>query len=229
MKAYAETISYQCGDPLFEEGIEDSPDNAGLLKLKETFFVREALTCKDQVEHEFFNTGGVPGRAQFEYICSICGADPDESPLVSDAVLGIAPDGRKLLPICEGCHGGGKLKPRAFGKADQPKAQAARRKSREIAKQGRGQGRGGGRGRGSRGRGRGRGKTGRGRGLASGSEDEGGDSSGEDEVSAGSGRAAKRRRRAVVSSDSSAAEAGEEGEGSGSSPPISDEDLEEDE
>jgi hypothetical protein len=33
----------------------------------------------------------------------------------------------------------------------------------------------------------------------------------------------------VVSSDSSAAEAGEEGEGSGSSPPISDEDLEEDE
>ena len=100
---------------------------------KETFFVREALLCKDQMEHKFFNTGGVAGRAEFEYICSICGADPDETPLVSDAVLGIAPDGRKLLPICEDCHDR-KLKPRSFGKADQPKAKAARRESRGIAK-----------------------------------------------------------------------------------------------
>ena len=42
MDAYSQTISYQCGDPLFEEGIEDSPDNAAFLKLKETFFIREA-------------------------------------------------------------------------------------------------------------------------------------------------------------------------------------------
>ena len=49
-------------------------------------FVREAQTCEDPVEKDFFNTGAVAGRTEFEYICSICGANPDESPLVSDAV-----------------------------------------------------------------------------------------------------------------------------------------------
>ena len=37
MDAYAETISYQCGNPLFEQGMEDSPDNTHLIKLKQTF------------------------------------------------------------------------------------------------------------------------------------------------------------------------------------------------
>ena len=71
-----------------------------LLKLKETFFVKEARSCTDWVERDFFNTGGVNGRTEFEYICSICGAPPEDSPLVADAVLGLR-DGKKLLPCCE--------------------------------------------------------------------------------------------------------------------------------
>ena len=35
-------------------------------------------------------------------------------------------DGRKLLPCCEDCHAA-KKKPLAYGKADQPMAQAAKR------------------------------------------------------------------------------------------------------
>ena len=85
-----------------------------LLKLKETFFVKEARSCTDWVERDFFNTGGVKGRTEFEYICSICGAPPEDSPLVADAVLGLR-DGRKLLPCCEDCHAA-KKKPLAYGK-----------------------------------------------------------------------------------------------------------------
>ena len=121
MDAYAEGISYVCGDPLFEDELADEM----LLKLKETFFVKEARSCTDWVERDFFNTGGVNGRTEFEYICSICGAPPEDSPLVADAVLGLR-DGKKLLPCCEDCHAA-KKKPLAYGKANQPVAQAAKR------------------------------------------------------------------------------------------------------
>ena len=176
MGTYAEGISYMCGDPLFEEHVTD----AKLLELiKGTFFVREAQSCRDHVEADFFNTGGVQGKTEFEYICSICGANPDDSPLVSDAVLGTR-DGKKLLPICEDCHGKGLLKNlRGYRKADQPAAQKEKRakkaqlKSAISKESGRGRGRSG-RGR-RRGRGRGR-RRGRGRGRGRGhvleSEDE---------------------------------------------------------
>ena len=86
---------------------------------------KEARSCMDWVERDFFNTGGVKGRTEFEYICSICGAPPEDSPLVADAVLGLR-DGKKLLPCCEDCHAA-KKKPLAYGKANQPVAQAAKR------------------------------------------------------------------------------------------------------
>ena len=68
----------------------------------------------------------------FEYICSICGASPEDSPLVADAVLGLR-DGLKLLPCCEDCYAA-KKKPLTYGKADQPKAQAAKhaRKAKQV-------------------------------------------------------------------------------------------------
>ena len=151
MDAYAEGISYVCGDPLFEDELADEM----LLKLKETFFVKEARSCTDWVERDFFNTGGVKGRTEFEYICSICGAPPEDSPLVADAVLGLR-DGKKLLPCCEDCHAA-KKKPLAYGKANQPVAQAAKRArkaeerteraaKRPAHRRGRGRGRGCGRG-----------------------------------------------------------------------------------
>ena len=52
---------FLCGDPLFEDELEDEM----LLKLKETFFVKEARSCTDWVERDFFNTGGVKGRTEF--------------------------------------------------------------------------------------------------------------------------------------------------------------------
>ena len=93
--------------------------------------MREAIACTDPVEREFFNTGGVKGRTEFEYICSLCGADPDPdkggSPLVADAVLGLSDSGNKFLPLCVSCHSEGNRKEwRTFGKADQPAAKASR-------------------------------------------------------------------------------------------------------
>ena len=103
------------------------------------------------VERDFFNTGGVNGRTEFEYICSICGAPPEDSPLVADAVLGLR-DGKKLLPCCEDCHAA-KKQPLAYGKANQPVVQAAKRArkaeertesaaKRPARRRGRGRGRG---------------------------------------------------------------------------------------
>ena len=126
---------------------EDELENQELVKLKETFFIKEARSCLDWVERDFFNTGGVKGRTEFEYICSICGAPPEDSPLVADAVLGMR-DGKKLLPCCADCHAAGK-QPLAYGRADQPKLQAAKRKRKAEQREGaaklpaRGRGRGG--------------------------------------------------------------------------------------
>ena len=64
----------------------------------------------------------------------------------ADAVLGLREHGRKLLPCCEDCHAA-KKKPLAYGKADQPMAQAAKRARKveertENAAKRRGRGRG---------------------------------------------------------------------------------------
>ena len=96
MDAYAEGISFMCGDPLFEDDLEDQE----LVKLKETFFIKEARSCSDRVERDFFQHGGGLGAGRVRYI--ICGAPPEDSPLVADAVLGLR-DGKKLLPCCTDC------------------------------------------------------------------------------------------------------------------------------
>jgi len=92
------------------------------------------------------------GLDEFEYICLVCGADPECSPLVADAVLGTK-EGKKFLPICEDCHSRD-MKPNLYGKKDQQKAAAvttgAKRKAKAAATglgRGRGRGRGHGRGR----------------------------------------------------------------------------------
>ena len=210
MDAYAEGISYVCGDPLFEDELADEM----LLKLKETFFVKEARSCTDWVERDFFNTGGVKGRTEFEYICSICGAPPEDSPLVADAVLGLR-DGKKLLPCCEDCHAA-KKKPLAYGKANQPVAQAAKRARKaeertESAAKRSARGRGRGRGR-RRGRGRGRGQ------LPDSSEED------EDEDEAAGARTPSPRAPAPPCSSSGSDEDSDEDDGSdsGSSPSLDD-------
>ena len=57
MDAYAEGISFMCGDPIFEDDLEDQE----LVKLKETFFIKEARSCSDRVERDFFQHGGGQG------------------------------------------------------------------------------------------------------------------------------------------------------------------------
>lgn len=102
------------------------------MELKEKFFLKETISCNNHVQPEFFNTGGVKGRTEFEYICSICGADPECSPLVADAVLGTK-EGKKFLPICEDCHSRG-MKSNLYGKKDQQKAAAESTGSKRKAK-----------------------------------------------------------------------------------------------
>ena len=156
------------------------------------------------MERDFFNTGAVKGRTEFEYICSICGAPPEDSPLVADAVLGLC-DGKKLLPCCEDCHAA-KKKPLAYGKADQPVAQAAKRarkaeeRTESAAK------------RSARGRGRGRGQ------LPDSSEED------EDEDQADGARTPSPRVPAPPCSSSGSDEDSDEDDGSnsGSSPSLDD-------
>ena len=166
------------------------------------------------MERDFFNTGAVKGRTEFEYICSICGAPPEDSPLVADAVLGLC-DGKKLLPCCEDCHAA-KKKPLAYGKADQPVAQAAKRARKaeertESAAKRSARGRGRGRGR-RRGRGRGRGQ------LPDSSEED------EDEDEADGARTPSPRVPAPPCSSSGSDEDSDKDDGSdsGSSPSLDD-------
>ena len=89
---YIETVNYRCGDALFPEGIEDSDT-----QLAELFYNSEALTCRNDMELNFFNYGGLRGRDEFEHVCSLCGNDPTELPLVDKAKL-TPPLGKVTLP-----------------------------------------------------------------------------------------------------------------------------------
>ena len=54
MDAYAEGISFMCGDPLFEDDLEDQE----LVKLKETFFIKEARSCSQTAWSAILSTRG---------------------------------------------------------------------------------------------------------------------------------------------------------------------------
>lgn len=103
LAAYLESVNYSCGDALFPEGLEGSDK-----KLADTFYNAEALTCRNEMELNYFNYGGLRGREEFEHVCACCGKDPAESPLVEKAKLAkVVTEGKVALPLCTQCFESG--------------------------------------------------------------------------------------------------------------------------
>ena len=105
-------------------------------KLKEKFYNKESISCRDNMELTFFNYGGLRGRNEFEHVCAICGSSPDESPLVSKSTFTPAITGGKTpLPLCERCwdDGNGK-KPVLVNRSDKVTEEIGRKEAKADAK-----------------------------------------------------------------------------------------------
>ena len=70
-------------------------------------------------------------RAEFEFVCAICGKSHEESPL-DETPLG-ATEGKTALPLCEDCKADNK-KPVLVGKANPTEKAVEKRKEKRIAK-----------------------------------------------------------------------------------------------
>eukprot|EP00966_Prymnesium_polylepis_P248824 5753133-Prymnesium_polylepis.1 len=124
LASYKETVDYTCGSPLFC----DKDDLADEFKpLAETFHVKQARSCKDDVEPEYFNYSNVRGCADLEWVCASCGAGPNESPLDPSTcgkgdITGysgfVLLQGQLMLPMCMGCRSK-KVKPILVGSTSQ--------------------------------------------------------------------------------------------------------------
>lgn len=98
---YLETVDFRCGDVLIPEEYEET----GATQMREKFYHREKINCRDVVEKDYFNYGGLRGRAEFEHICAICGNCDEESKLIDLKVLSAAvTEGRQPLPLCMSCY-----------------------------------------------------------------------------------------------------------------------------
>ena len=104
LDAYFQNVNYTCGDPLFPDGLEGNEK-----ELADTFYISEALTCRNEMELSYFNYGGLRGRMEFEHVCARCGNFPNESPLVDKAKFASTlPQGKIPLPLCTECFESGK-------------------------------------------------------------------------------------------------------------------------
>ena len=98
---YLETVDFHCGDAIFPCDVKLEGETA---KLAEKFYNRELLSCRDHVEKDYFNYGGLRGRTEFEHVCARCGKWEEESPLVSKEVLSPSvTEGKTPLPLCTDC------------------------------------------------------------------------------------------------------------------------------
>ena len=112
LDAYKEGIDYQCGGCLFDAD-EVAEGDPPLKALAETFHVRQALTCRDAVESSYYNYTNTRGSVDLEWVCSLCGAGPDESPLDPATCGGgdisgysgfALSKGQMVLPMCVCCR-----------------------------------------------------------------------------------------------------------------------------
>ena len=127
LDVYVEGVEYSCGAPLFGEGA------TGIEKtLADKFYVKENLDCKEPMELNYYNYGGLRGRAEFNHVCAICGNGPEQSPLLSERELG-TPEGRTPLPLCHVCYANDK-KPVLVKRADQATANLERKEKKQEAK-----------------------------------------------------------------------------------------------
>ena len=138
--AYKEGIDYQCGDSLFDDDAEGDDK-----QLAETFHVRRAITCRDPMEQSYFNHGNVRGCVDLEWVCSRCGAGPNESPLDPKTcgrgdVTGYSgfafSKGQMMLPTCMTCmakwqaSGDKKLAPILVGTTNQVDKERSRQEAK---------------------------------------------------------------------------------------------------
>ena len=143
LDAYKEGIDYQCGASLFDsDEVAESGDKT-LKELASTFHVRQALTCRDDVEESYFNFNNVRGCVDLEWVCAICGAGPDESPLdpttcgggdVSGYTGFAMKAGQMMLPICLGCQKQNKKSP-LVGTAKQVEKERERQEAKRAEKE----------------------------------------------------------------------------------------------
>ena len=110
LNSYKETVDYTCGSALFCHKDELCDE---VKPLAEIFHVKQARSCKDDVETEYFNYSNVRGCADLEWLCARCGAGSEESPLDPTTcgkgdVTGYSgfeiSRGRLMLPLCMGCR-----------------------------------------------------------------------------------------------------------------------------
>lgn len=140
LDAYKEGIDYQCGDSLFDDDAEGDDK-----QLAETFHVRRAITCRDPMEQSYFNHGNVRGCVDLEWVCSRCGAGPNESPLDPKTcgrgdVTGYSgfafSKGQMMLPTCMTCmakwqaSGDKKLAPILVGTTNQVDKERSRQEAK---------------------------------------------------------------------------------------------------
>lgn len=105
---YLETIDYRCGDTLFPDDVEQDDVGVGTAKLKDKFYHREQISCRDIMEKDYYNYGGLRGRTEFEHVCSCCSRSDDESKLIDLTKLPASVlEGKTPLPLCTLCHRGG--------------------------------------------------------------------------------------------------------------------------
>ena len=142
LDAYKEDIDYQCGDCLFDAE-EVAEGNAALKVLAEEFHVKQTLTCRDAVEPSYFNFTNVAGRVDLEWVCSLCGAGPDESPLdpatcgsgdVSGCSGFAMSMGKMVLPMCICCRRDPKNKLVVVGTTNQVEKERERQAAKQAAR-----------------------------------------------------------------------------------------------
>lgn len=103
LDAYCEQAIFTYGDALFCDDAEGTD-----AKLAKIFYNRESLSCRDLMEIDYFNYGGLRGRSEFEHVCARCGKSTEESVLVEKEQFSAHQlGGRIALPLCTGCFEAG--------------------------------------------------------------------------------------------------------------------------
>ena len=136
LDAFIDTVDYTCGDLLFDASADDPIEQ----RLAEVFYHRELLSCRDNVEIDYFNYGGLRGRTEFEHVCARCGRAPEESPLVDRSLFSATQlEGKTPLPLCNVCFstggkGGSGIGPVLVKRSDKVTAELERKEEKKTTK-----------------------------------------------------------------------------------------------
>ena len=129
LDAHCEEVIFTCGDAIFPN--DEEGDGA---KLADIFYNREALSCRDHVEKDFFNYGGLRSRTEFEHVCALCGKGPEESALVEkEQLLAHQTEGKFVLPLCSSCFEAGEM-PMKAKRSDKVTEELERKEQKAKAK-----------------------------------------------------------------------------------------------